>query len=84
LIRMVNNAWGNHMPLLVHDLRCDRFESEVERINGEVVRHAIQSGIEVPVNQGLHAMLSRIVNGTEDPAKYDHNKEEYLATLLKN
>lgn len=83
LIRMVNSAWGNHMPLLVHDLRCDRFESEVERMNGEVIRHAIQSGIEVPVNQGLHAMLSRIVRGTEDPGKYDHNKEKYLATIFK-
>lgn len=83
LIRMVNAAWGNTMPLLVHDLRCDRFESEVEQLNGEVIRHAIQSGIEVPVNQALHAMLTRIVSGLEDPAIYDHNKEKYLATIFK-
>jgi 2-dehydropantoate 2-reductase len=84
LIRMVANAWGDRMPLLAHDLRYDRFDSEVERINGEVVRHAIQSGIEVPVNQALHAMLTRIVKRIEDPAKYDHNKEAYLAAIYKN
>ncbi len=83
LIRMVNNGWGDKMPLLVHDLRCDRFESEIEKINGEVIRHAIQSGIEVPVNQALHAMLTRIVAGLEDPARYDHNKQQYLSTIFK-
>ncbi len=84
LARMVNTAWGDHMPLLVQDLHCDRFESEVDKINGEVVRHAIQSGIEVPVNQALHAILTRIVSGLEDPAVYDHNKQGYLAAILKD
>ena len=84
LIRMVASAWGHNMPLLVQDLRCDRFESEVEQLNGEVIRHAIQSGIEVPVNQALHAMLTRIVHGLEDPAIYDHNQQKYLSMIFKN
>ena len=83
LVRMVNNSWGDQMPLLARDLRPGRYESEVEKLNGAVVRHALQSGMEVPVNQALHAMLTRIVWGIDSPQKYDHNKELYLATIYK-
>jgi len=83
LIKMVSNSWGSDLPILAEDLLRGRPESEVEQLNGEVVRHALQSGMHAPVNQALHDTLNGIVQGTILPEQYYRNKRAYLATIQK-
>lgn len=83
LIKMVTNSWGGDLPILAEDVQNGRPESEVEQLNGEVVRHALQSGMRAPVNQALHDMLNGIVQGTLPAEQYFKNKRAYLATIQK-
>lgn len=83
LIKMVSNSWGNDLPILAEDLISGKPQSEVEQLNGEVVRHALQSGMRAPVNQALYDMLNGIVHGAIPIDQYYRNKQAYLATIHK-
>ena len=54
---------GGKMPSLHIDLSRGKGKSEVEYLNGAVVRHAQELGLDAPVNRALHAALMGIVQG---------------------
>jgi 2-dehydropantoate 2-reductase len=51
------------MPSLHMDLSRGKGKSEVEYLNGAVVRYAQELGLDVPVNRTLHTVLMGIVKG---------------------
>ena len=54
---------GGKMPSLYLDVMRHRQSSEVEFLNGAVVRQARELGMEVPVNEVLYSTLMDIVRG---------------------
>jgi len=63
LQRLVAGGRGGKMPSLHIDLSRGKEKSEVEYLNGAVVRAARQSGMRVPANEGLYTVLVGIVRG---------------------
>lgn len=61
--RFVAGGRGGKMPSLHIDLSRGRAKSEVEYLNGAVVRAARQLGMGVPANETLYSVLSDIVTG---------------------
>jgi len=61
--RSVARGRGGKMPSLHIDLSRGRKRSEVEYLNGAVVRAARQLGVSVPANEALYSVLSGIVKG---------------------
>lgn len=81
LSRMVVESWGSAMPLLSVDLQSGKTESEVQYLNGAVVRHGNQSGVPAPVNAALTNLLSGIANGRIDGRTFIRNKDAFLAYI---
>ena len=73
---------GGKMPSLHIDLSRGKGKSEVEYLNGAVVRHAQELGLDAPVNRALHAVLMGIVRGEIPWEQYrgqpEHLLEEWL------
>jgi 2-dehydropantoate 2-reductase len=61
--RVVVPGRGGKMPSLHMDLSRGKGKSEVEYLNGAVVRYAQELGLDAPVNRTLHAVLMGIVKG---------------------
>jgi len=61
--RLVAGGRGGKMPSLHIDLSRGKGKSEVEYLNGAVVRAAQQLNIRVPANEALYAALAGIVEG---------------------
>lgn len=83
LTRMVSDSWGLRKPLLAVDIENGKTESEVNAINGAVVRHGRQSEVATPINYGLTELLNGIATGEIDPQMYAHNKAAYLAFMTR-
>jgi 2-dehydropantoate 2-reductase len=61
--RVIVPGRGGKMPSLHIDLSKGKGKSEVEYLNGAVVRYAQELGLDAPVNRTLHAVLMGIVQG---------------------
>ncbi|MFH1927478.1 MAG: ketopantoate reductase family protein [Chloroflexota bacterium] len=61
--RLVAGGRGGKMPSLHIDLSRGKGKSEVEYLNGAVVRAAQQLGMRVPANEALNTVLVGIVRG---------------------
>ena len=61
--RLVAGGRGGKMPSLHIDLSRGKGKSEVEYLNGAVVRAAQQLGMRVPANKALYTVLAGIVGG---------------------
>lgn len=70
---------GGKMPSLHIDLSRGKGKSEVEYLNGAVVRCAQELGLDVPVNRALHAVLMGIVKGEIPWGEYRGQPERLLA-----
>jgi 2-dehydropantoate 2-reductase len=69
---------GGKMPSLHIDLSRGKGKSEVEYLNGAVVRYAQELGLDVPVNRALHAVLMGIVKGEIPWEEYRGQPERLL------
>ena len=67
------------MPSLHIDLSRGKGKSEVEYLNGAVVRYAQELGLDAPVNRALHAVLMGIVKGEIPWEEYRGWSERLLA-----
>ncbi len=76
--RVIVRGRGGKMPSLYLDLERGRRKSEVEFLNGAVVRQAQELGMEVPANRRLYETLTAIVSGAEDWSRY-RGRPETLA-----
>lgn len=63
LRKAVGSGRGAKMPSLYLDLHSGRGKSEVEYLNGAVVRYGEMLGIPTPVNRLLYETLARMVAG---------------------
>jgi 2-dehydropantoate 2-reductase len=61
--RIIVRSRGGKIPSLYLDMARQRKNSEVEFLNGAVVRQARELGVEVPVNEALFDTLMGIVRG---------------------
>ena len=78
LRKAVVGGRGGKMPSLHIDLSKGKGKSEVEYLNGAVVRYAQELGLDAPVNRALHAVLMGIVKGEIPWEEYRGQPERLL------
>ncbi|MEW6230994.1 MAG: ketopantoate reductase family protein [Chloroflexota bacterium] len=79
--RIIAGGRGGKLPSLYADLAQRRERSEVEFLNGAVVRHGREVGVATPVNQVLADTLSGLVQGRFHWAEFRGRPERLLAEL---
>jgi len=77
--RVIVPGRGGKMPSLHMDLSRGKGKSEVECLNGAVVRYAQELGMDAPVNRALHAVLMGIVKEEIPWEEYRGQPERLLA-----
>jgi 2-dehydropantoate 2-reductase len=82
LVKAVGGGRGAKMPSFHIDLYQGRGTSEVDWLNGAVVRAARSVGKTAPVNQVLLDVLTRLTTGEWKKEDFD-SKPEKLVSLLK-
>lgn len=82
LARLLGNRRGNKMPSFYLDLMGGKKVSEVEYLNGAVVRYGVRLGIPTPVNRLLTQTLTALVNGEYPAERFDHKPERLIEMLV--
>jgi 2-dehydropantoate 2-reductase len=78
--RVAGGGRGGKMPSFHMDLHSGRGQSEVDYLNGAVVRAGEQHDVPTPVNAFLTELLDSLTVGTTDIAEYAHRPSALLAT----
>jgi len=79
LRRLIRRGRGDRRPSLWHDLQRGRAESEVDVLNGAVVREGARLDVRTPVNNALTEVLLGLVGGRLDPRAFRGHPEALLA-----
>ncbi len=79
LRRVVVSGRGGKMPSLHMDLSRGKGKSEVDYLNGAVVRRAQELGLDAPANRALHTVLMGIVKGEIPWEAYRSQPQRLLA-----
>jgi 2-dehydropantoate 2-reductase len=77
----VASGRGGKMPSFHIDLHSKRGETEVDYLNGAVVRSGEKTGIPTPVNQTLNETLQAICAGKLNSNSFAHKPEKLLERL---
>ena len=72
LVKAVGGGRGSKMPSFYIDLHAGRKESEVEFLNGAVVRYGKKTGVPTPVNKAYYETLTALAQGSLPMSTYDH------------
>lgn len=75
LARLVGGARGGKMPSLHIDLSRGKRKSEVNWLNGAVVRTGERLGVPTPVNRVLNETMHQLIENPERWATWKHNHE---------
>lgn len=81
LARSVGAGRGAKMPSFHIDLHAGRKKSEVDYLNGAVVRYGKKHHIATPVNKTLNEVLLNLTNGVTPIEQYAHQPEKLLALI---
>jgi 2-dehydropantoate 2-reductase len=81
LRRAVGGGRGGKMPSFYIDLHSGRGQSEVDYLNGAVVRAGERLGLPTPVNRLLNETLLQLTNGELPLQTFDHQPEKLLEWL---
>jgi 2-dehydropantoate 2-reductase len=81
MAKAVGGGRGGKMPSFHIDLHAGRGKSEVDYLNGAVVRAGKQLGISTPVNQTLTDTLLALTRGEMGLDVYAHQPEKLLALI---
>jgi 2-dehydropantoate 2-reductase len=81
LVKAVGGGRGKKMPSFHIDLYQGRGQSEVDWLNGAVVRAAEKAGKKAPVNALLNDTLTRLTTGEWKKEEFADNPEKLLAML---
>ncbi len=81
LVQFVGKGRGNKMPSLYIDLTLGKKESEVDYLNGAVVRFSERAGIKIKVNRFLNQTLLQMISGELDRNIYHHDPQKLLAAI---
>jgi 2-dehydropantoate 2-reductase len=76
LAKAVGSGRGAKMPSFYLDLHGGRGKSEVDFLNGAVVRFGQQTGVKTPVNRLLTSTLLAMTEGKLTPANFDHQPDK--------
>ncbi len=79
--KAIGGGRGGKMPSFHIDLHSGRGNSEIEWLNGAVVRFGEQAGIQTPVNKILTETLLGLTRGEIPFDTYTHQPEKLLAKL---
>lgn len=74
---------GSKMPSLQIDLAAGRLTSEINVLNGAVVRAGEKLGLATPVNQRLTETMNGLVSGQLNWADYQNRPEKLLSDMEK-
>jgi 2-dehydropantoate 2-reductase len=72
---------GEKMPSFHIDLYGGQSRSEVDYLNGAVVKFGKQLGINTPVNQGLTEILDELASGKTEKSEYADRPEKLLSRI---
>jgi len=78
LTRFLVGSRGAKMPSFHIDLHAGRGKSEVDYLNGAVVRFGANVGVPTPVNRVLNETLLSLTEGSIDIDSCDHHPEKLL------
>jgi 2-dehydropantoate 2-reductase len=81
LAKAVGGGRGGKMPSFHIDLHSGRGKSEVEWLNGAVVRHGKKAGVPTPVNQMLTETLMALTRGEIALAEISRQPEKLLTLV---
>jgi 2-dehydropantoate 2-reductase len=81
LIRAVGGGRGGKMPSFHIDLHSRRGQTEVNHLNGAVVRFGERSNIPTPVNRLLNEILQDLTIGKQKEDTFNHKPEELVRRL---
>ncbi len=79
LAKAVGGGRGGKMPSFHIDLHSGRGQSEVDWLNGAVVRYGEKFGIPTPVNKLLNSTLLALTRGEISLAEFSRQPEKLLA-----
>jgi 2-dehydropantoate 2-reductase len=79
LVKVVGGGRGGKMPSFHIDLHAGRRQSEVEWLQGAVVRYGEKFGIPTPVNRLLTETLLSLVRGEVPITEFSHQPEKLIA-----
>ena len=83
LQRAVGKGRGSKMPSFHIDLHSGRRLSEVDYLNGAIVRFGAQAGVETPVNRLLNETLLELTRGEIPLETFAHQPEKLLKGLSR-
>jgi 2-dehydropantoate 2-reductase len=83
LTRVVGGGRGGKMPSFHIDLHAGRRQSEIEWLQGAVVRYGEKVGIPTPVNRLLTETLLAMVHGDVPISEFSHQPEKLIGLLEK-
>lgn len=83
LMKVVGGGRGGKMPSFHIDLHAGRRKSEVEYLQGAVVRYGEKSAIPTPVSRLLTETLLALVSGKVPIAEFSHQPEKLVDLLAK-
>jgi 2-dehydropantoate 2-reductase len=78
LSRIAGKGRGQKMPSFHIDLHSGRGKSEVDYLNGAVVRFGERLGIPTPVNRWLNQTLLSLTQGNLPLDIYSHNPDKFI------
>lgn len=81
MVRALGGARGDKMPSLFIDLHGGRGQTEVQWLNGAVVKHGASVGVPTPVNAALTRAVEALTSGEQSLETY-RGKPEALLRLL--
>jgi 2-dehydropantoate 2-reductase len=81
MVKMVGGGRGAKMPSFHIDLHAGRTKSEVDYLNGAVVRAGEKMGIPTPINRLLNDTLLDLVQGRQSISAYSKQPEKLLELL---
>ena len=81
LAKAVGSGRGGKMPSFHIDLHSGRGKSEIDYLNGAVVRAGQKTGIPTPVNQVLTETLLKLTRSESSISQFAHQPERLLEQL---
>jgi 2-dehydropantoate 2-reductase len=81
IARIAGGGRGEKMPSFHIDLHAGRGKSEVDYLNGAVVRFGQVTGIPTPINNWLNQTLLDLVQGSLATDEYSHQPDKFLRTI---
>lgn len=76
MTKAIGGGRGSKMPSFYIDLCAGKKQSEVEFLNGAVVREGRRLGIPTPVNEAYYETLTKLAAGELSRETYDHAPEK--------